>query len=140
MPEGEIGATGPAAGEAEPLRHAWLRLGEMLGEPLPPPGPARDAQLQQMLRCAGLLQARCRQIAAPPRAALTARERQCLALAAQGHSAAIIGRHAGISERTAVFHLKGATGKLGARSRQHAVALAVALGELELQPLWPQPV
>jgi DNA-binding CsgD family transcriptional regulator len=68
---------------------------------------------------------------------LSVRERQCLSLAARGGSAAAIGRRLQITERTAVFHLNHATEKLGARSRQHAIALATLLGQLDLGP-YPQ--
>ncbi len=63
---------------------------------------------------------------------LSVRERKCLSLAAQGRSASAIGEELKISERTAVFHLNHAIEKLGARSRQHAIALAIALDQLEL--------
>jgi DNA-binding CsgD family transcriptional regulator len=62
---------------------------------------------------------------------LTLRERECLQRAADGMSAAVIGRALRISEHTVAFHLANAEDKLGARSRQHAVARAVALGEIE---------
>ncbi|HVT36757.1 MAG TPA: LuxR family transcriptional regulator [Nevskiaceae bacterium] len=62
---------------------------------------------------------------------LTRRERQCLQLAAEGLSATAIGRGMKISEHTVNFHLVNAEAKLGARSRRHAVARAVALGEIE---------
>jgi len=68
---------------------------------------------------------------------LSARERECLSMAAQGYSASAIGRRLKITERTAVFHLNHATEKLGARSRQHAIALAASLGQLALGP-YPQ--
>ena len=61
---------------------------------------------------------------------LTPRERECLLLAAEGHSANAIGRDMNITERTVVFHLSRAEQKLGVRRRQQAVAKAVALGEI----------
>jgi DNA-binding CsgD family transcriptional regulator len=63
---------------------------------------------------------------------LSTRERECLSMAAQGYSAAAIGRLLKITERTAVFHLSHAMEKLGARSRQHAIALATQLGQLDM--------
>ena len=63
---------------------------------------------------------------------LTARERDCLRLAAEGFSAQAIGKKMRITERTVVFHLGRCGQKLGARSRQHAVARAVALGEIDV--------
>ncbi len=68
---------------------------------------------------------------------LSARERECLSMAAQGHRAAEIGQMLKITERTAVFHLNHAMEKLGARSRQHAIALATLLNQLDLGP-FPQ--
>lgn len=68
---------------------------------------------------------------------LSARERQCLSLAARGCSASAIGRLLEITERTAIFHLNHAMEKLGARSRQHAVAVATLLGQLD-QGAYPQ--
>ncbi len=69
---------------------------------------------------------------AVPAPKLSARERACLGLAAQGHSSIVIGHKLNITERTVVFHLNHAVQKLGARSRQHAIALAMALGLLQL--------
>lgn len=62
---------------------------------------------------------------------LTPREQQCLLQAAEGRSATVIGREMHISEHTVNYHLANAETKLGARSRRHAVARAVALGEIE---------
>lgn len=59
---------------------------------------------------------------------LTAREEQCLLWAAAGKTAWEIGVILNITERTAVFHLANAAGKIGASNRRHAVARAVALG------------
>lgn len=66
-----------------------------------------------------------------PAPRLSERERACLRLAAEGHSALAIGQALRITERTAVFHLNHAVEKLGARSRQHAIALALSLGLLQ---------
>lgn len=63
---------------------------------------------------------------------LSVRERECLSMAAQGYSASAIGQVLAITERTAVFHLNHATEKLGARSRQHAIALATLLDQLDV--------
>ena len=62
---------------------------------------------------------------------LTRRERECLRFAADGLSAPDIARNMNIAERTVVFHLKHAEQKLGAKRRQHAVARAVAMGQVE---------
>ncbi|MCI0750046.1 MAG: LuxR family transcriptional regulator [Nevskiales bacterium] len=62
---------------------------------------------------------------------LTVRERECLKYAADGMSAPVIARTLNISEHTVAFHLGNAELKLGTRSRQHTVARAVALGQVE---------
>lgn len=69
---------------------------------------------------------------------LTQRERQCLQKAAEGQSARIIARELRISNHTVNFHLRNAEIKLGAVSRRHAVARAVALGEIEPRCYPPQ--
>jgi DNA-binding CsgD family transcriptional regulator len=69
---------------------------------------------------------------------LTARERQCLQLAAEGQSSTQIALQANISERTVVFHLTRCGEKLGVRTRQHAIARAVALGEIGTDCYPPQ--
>lgn len=65
-----------------------------------------------------------------PPPALTPRERECLRLAAEGETAGAIAGMLNISERTAVFHLARCQEKLSVRTRQHAVARALALGEI----------
>lgn len=62
---------------------------------------------------------------------LTQRERECLQYAAEGLSSTVIARGLHISGHTVNFHLLNAEAKLGARSRRHAVARAVAFGEIE---------
>lgn len=69
--------------------------------------------------------------AAPEQRPLTRRERDCLRLAAEGHSAQDIARALHIAERTVVYHLNHAEEKLGATRRQHAVARGVALAQIE---------
>ena len=59
---------------------------------------------------------------------LSAREQECLLWAAEGKTAWETGQILGISERTAIFHLKNAATKLNVSSRQHAVARAISLG------------
>lgn len=63
-------------------------------------------------------------------APLSAREKQCLALAAQGQTTQDIAVKLGISERTIQFHFDGIRSKLGAANRQEAVAKAITLGVL----------
>lgn len=59
---------------------------------------------------------------------LTPRELECLRWAAVGKTSWEIGMLLHIAERTAVFHLQNAMGKLGTMSRQAAVVRAIALG------------
>ncbi|MFE7899211.1 helix-turn-helix transcriptional regulator [Streptomyces sp. NPDC057424] len=61
---------------------------------------------------------------------LTERRRQVLALVANGHTNAQIGRALGIHERTVNRHLAEIFQALGARDRANAVAIAVVTGEL----------
>ena len=103
--------------------------------PLPEAATARQGLFQQAQWFATVLQTKLRQLVfeenTPSSRQLTRRERDCLRLAADGHSAQDIARTLQIAERTAVFHLNHAEEKLGARRRQHAVALGVALGQIE---------
>jgi len=62
--------------------------------------------------------------------ALSDRERDCLALAAEGHSDAEIAARLGIADTTAHFYIEKAKGKLGARTRTQAVAKLIAAGLL----------
>lgn len=59
---------------------------------------------------------------------LTPREEECIFWACEGKTAWEISKIINISERTTVFHLTGATQKLGAVNRQHAVAKAILGG------------
>jgi DNA-binding CsgD family transcriptional regulator len=59
---------------------------------------------------------------------LTAQETRCLMWASEGKTAWEIGQILGIAERTAVFHLENAKSKLGVKSRQQAVKVALQLG------------
>lgn len=61
-------------------------------------------------------------------ALLSARELDCLTLAAKGEPDADAAARLGVTPRTIRFHLANAAEKLGARSRIHAVALAAQLG------------
>jgi DNA-binding NarL/FixJ family response regulator len=64
--------------------------------------------------------------------ALTDREREVLALVAQGLTNRAIGRMLGISDRTVQGHLANVFGKLGASSRTEAVMAAVKLGWIQV--------
>ncbi len=68
--------------------------------------------------------------AEPEPPAVTDRERQCLAWAAEGKTAWETAQILGITERTVIFHLQNACVKLGVNNRQQAVARAIALGVL----------
>lgn len=61
---------------------------------------------------------------------LTAREREVLALVAQGHANRAIADQLIITERTVKFHVSAVMGKLGAANRTEAVALAREQGLL----------
>ena len=63
-----------------------------------------------------------------PRERLTAREREILALLAEGLSNRAVGERLGISERTVKFHVGEILGRLGASNRAQAVAIAQARG------------
>jgi len=64
--------------------------------------------------------------------ALSAREVQCLDLAARGQTTEDIATKLGISERTVQFHFDGIRGKLGAANRQEAVAKGIAAGFIRI--------
>jgi DNA-binding NarL/FixJ family response regulator len=63
---------------------------------------------------------------------LTPREREVLALVANGLPNKAIARELGISEHTAKFHVGSVLGKLGAASRAEAVMLATRRGLLSV--------
>ncbi|SDK00560.1 DNA-binding response regulator, NarL/FixJ family, contains REC and HTH domains [Lentzea albidocapillata subsp. violacea] len=65
---------------------------------------------------------------------LTARQRQILALVAQGMSEPDIARHLDLGAATVSSHMKETRRRLGARDRAHAVALAYHVGVLPLRP------
>ena len=57
---------------------------------------------------------------------LSDRQKQCLALAAEGLTSAAIGERVGLSARTVDEHLMGACRALGVRTRVQAVARLAA--------------
>ncbi len=59
---------------------------------------------------------------------LSSRERQCLSLAANGQTGLDIAHKLGITARTVQFHFDSIRTKLGATSRQEAIAKAVQAG------------
>lgn len=62
--------------------------------------------------------------------ALTARQREVLALVANGNTNAVIARHLGLAPETINRHLAIIYRALGARDRANAVALALLHGDL----------
>jgi DNA-binding NarL/FixJ family response regulator len=71
-----------------------------------------------------------RQMRAPRRSALSARERAVLRLVADGLTSRQIGRQLSITERTVKFHIRSLLNKLGAENRAQAVAKAAERGLL----------
>jgi DNA-binding NarL/FixJ family response regulator len=59
------------------------------------------------------------------RGKLTQRQREILQLLADGESTGSVGRELDLSEETVKTHMKNALGRLGARNRSHAVAIAL---------------
>lgn len=68
-----------------------------------------------------------------PDRALTAREAEVLGLAAHGNTTRQIAEHLVVSPTTIDSHIRSAMERLGARNRVHAVALALARGEVVLE-------
>lgn len=68
-------------------------------------------------------------------APITERQREVLVLAAEGLTAAQIGRRLGVGERTVTTHLHRAYRRLGATGRMTAVAAAARAGLLPHRPL-----
>ena len=73
-----------------------------------------------------------RRRAAKPRltAALTERERDVLVLLADGLTTQEVASALSVSEHTVRSRIKAALGKLGARNREHAIAIAFREGAL----------
>ncbi len=67
------------------------------------------------------------------RVELTSREKECLLWSAEGKTAWETAKILGVAERTIIFHLQNAAGKLNVVNRQQAVARAVSLGLLTPQ-------
>lgn len=68
----------------------------------------------------------------PPIESLTAREREVLALVADGLHNREIAARLGVSEHTVKFHLGAVFGKLGASTRTEAVQKGIRLGLVEI--------
>jgi DNA-binding NarL/FixJ family response regulator len=91
---------------------------------------ARTADAEEMTRAvrAALEQERFVDPAVPPsgsRGKLTRRQREILQLLADGGSTAQAARELDLSEETVKTHTKNVLGRLGARNRTHAVAIAL---------------
>jgi PAS domain S-box-containing protein len=72
--------------------------------------------------------------AEPSSPVLTKRESEVLARLAGGMSAEEAASGLGVARNTIQNHLRSARAKLGARTRAHAIALAIARGEIPLEP------
>jgi len=86
------------------------------------------AELMAKAAWAALEQERFVDPAVPPggsRGKLTRRQREILQLLADGGSTVAAARELGLSEETIKTHTKNALGRLGARNRTHAVAIAL---------------
>lgn len=70
--------------------------------------------------------------AAAVQSLVTDRQRQILALLAQGYSKAEVGQRLFITEDTVKTQLLRTYARIGARNRVHAVALLMAAGEITL--------
>jgi PAS domain S-box-containing protein len=68
-----------------------------------------------------------------PDRVLTAREREVLGLAAEGNTTRQIAERLVVSPTTVDSHIRSAMERLNARNRVHAVALALARGEVALE-------
>jgi DNA-binding CsgD family transcriptional regulator len=68
---------------------------------------------------------------------LSGRERLVLAELARGNSTEEIGVVLGVSPHTVRTHVKNLMRKLGARTRAHAVAIALTEDAIELGPVGP---
>ncbi|MFF1358690.1 response regulator transcription factor [Streptomyces sp. NPDC058297] len=80
-----------------------------------------------------------RALEAEPRTYITSRERQTLALAANGMTNRAIARAQGLSEETVKSRMLVLRRKLRAHDRTHAVAIGLALGLLSLEDIVVSP-
>jgi DNA-binding NarL/FixJ family response regulator len=64
---------------------------------------------------------------------LSPRERQVMALMAEGRTAEVVGEQLGVSVETVRTHVRNAIRKLQARNRVHAIAIALERGEIALE-------
>ena len=106
-------------------------LDEVPGLRLAAPGEAADAALVAVGEAAFASDTPLASHA-DPHAPLTPREREVLALLAQGASNKLLARRLGISVHTAKFHVGRLIDKLEATGRTDAVAHAARLGVIQL--------
>ena len=83
-----------------------------------------DGELRRLHRCSCSMPAQTR------RRGLTARECQVLTLLARGYSGEEVARELGVSGETVRAHVRNSVTKLRARTRLHAVVLALQRGEI----------
>jgi DNA-binding CsgD family transcriptional regulator len=84
-----------------------------------------DGELDIVSRCSFWMAA-----SGTRRRGLTARECQVLTLLARGYSGAEVARELGVSAETVRAHVRNSVTKLRARTRLHAVVLALQRGEI----------
>jgi DNA-binding CsgD family transcriptional regulator len=127
----------PALAVADAGEPPDLVIGDRAGaEPAPllrvDVGPLGGTDAELIVSAAHLMAAGFRldrtEPGAPPPVELTQRERQVLALIVDGAPNKAIARALAISERTAKFHVAAILGKLHARNRAEAAAVAVREG------------
>ena len=104
---------------------------EVAGRPLTPHGDPRSAPRPPATTAQG------GRSAGPP--ALSARELEVLTLLARGASGEDAASALGLSPETVRTHVKNAVAKLNAHTRTHAVALAIASGQISLEADPPPP-
>ena len=101
----------------------------------------RDAYAVVQLIACYVFQAAWNQLQAatalPEAPSLSPRECECLELAALGKDQWSIGRLLNISEHTAHAHIESARRRLGASSTAHAIAIALASGQIRFGDLHP---
>jgi DNA-binding CsgD family transcriptional regulator len=122
---------GFSEGMVVPMRSSDNRLGVVsFGGPRGQISPADQALLAAVARCAFEAAERIetKGYVGRPAAILSAREIECLAILVRGHSDQQLAKLLGLSIPTVRFHLANARDKLGAKSRTHLAALAVAQG------------
>jgi DNA-binding CsgD family transcriptional regulator len=109
-------------------RAGGVRMLRVDAGPLPEGAPPELVVSAAHVMAAGMALERAPTAAPAATVELTPREREVLALMVDGAPNKLIARALGISERTAKFHVAAILGKLGARNRGGAVAIALREG------------